>query len=382
MKRIMESSEIPAEDEALMLLARAAEGGMRDALSLLDQAISFSDEKVTVGDVLAVTGTASQQHLAQIAHSFYEKDVSTALQVSGELMHEGKDPVRLIGDLIYYFRDLLLYKTAPNLEELLERVRTDESFADFSAKADSNWIYSCISQLNQAQQDMKWTNHPKIFLETTMIRICHQEKAVSAEGASVSGDVGKLVQRIDQLENELRQLKQNGIAAAPEQTSQQQPAERRSFKGKAAGISSGQTKEMLKKASKQNLMQLKSGWGDILEKVKVEKVSAYALLSGAEPAACSDQHFLLSFKHEIHSQMASADNIRSCVESAVYSTIGKSLSMMTILQPDWEKIKQEFIQEQQGQSPEAEKKKQEESDPLITEALKLVGDDLIEFEEE
>ncbi|MFC7370853.1 DNA polymerase III subunit gamma/tau [Fictibacillus iocasae] len=385
MKRIMDNTGTVVEDEAFMLLARAAEGGMRDALSLLDQAISFSDETVTVNDVLAVTGTASQQHLARIAHSFYEKDVSTALQTSGELLHEGKDPVRLIGDLIYYFRDLLLYKTAPMLEELLERVKTDDSFAEFSAKADADWIYSVISELNQAQQDMKWTNHPKIFLETTMIRICHVEKAAASPNSqeTITGDAGQLLQRIEQLEKELQQLKKNGIAPSETQTAgQPQTAERRSFKGKASGISNSQIKEMLKKASKQNLMQLKSGWGDILEKVKVEKVSAYALLSGAEPAACSDQQFLLSFKHEIHSQMASADNIRSCVESAVYSTIGKSLSMMTILHPDWEKIKQEFIQEQQGQSPESEKKKQEESDPLITEALKLVGDDLIEFEEE
>jgi DNA polymerase III subunit gamma/tau len=381
MKRVVDANGTEVEEEALQLLARAAEGGMRDALSLLDQAISYSDEKVRVEDVLSVTGSASQKHLSDMAEAFLEKDVSKALTISSDLLQEGKDPVRFLGDLIYYYRDMLLYKAAPQLEELLERVSTDESFEQLASSTETENIYSIISQLNQAQQEMKWTNHPKIFLETTFIKICYQKQ----EGGSAQTEnpsVEPLLQRIEQLEHELSKMKQGGwTQSGPPGSSEQEATKEKRVVRTQGGASHGQVKEMLKKAKKQNLVQLKSMWGEILDKIRSEKVSAYALLSGAEPAACSDQVFLLSFQHEIHRQMASQDNNRSYVEGAVYSTIGKNLSMLSILDPEWQKLKADFIKEQQQGQPSSEEQERKE-DPLITEAIKLVGDDLIEIKEE
>jgi DNA polymerase III subunit gamma/tau len=379
MKKVIDANGTEVEEEALQLLARAAEGGMRDALSLLDQAISYSEEKVRVEDVLSVTGSASQKHLSEMAEAFLEKDVSKALTITSNLLQEGKDPVRFLGDLIYYYRDMLLYKAAPNLEELLERVAMEEAFEELANATDTESIYSIISQLNQAQQEMKWTNHPKIFLETTFIKICYQKRE---DGAAQGASVEPLLLRIEQLENELTKMKQGGWSgnAAPVASEQEAPKEKRIIRSQG-GASHGQVKEMLKKAKKPNLVQLKGMWGEILDKIRAEKVSAYALLSGAEPVACSDQVFLLSFQHEIHRQMASQDNNRSFVEGAVYSTIGKNLSMLSILDPDWQKLKNDFIKEQQqGQSSSEETEKTE--DPLISEAIKLVGDELIEIKED
>jgi DNA polymerase-3 subunit gamma/tau len=380
MKEIVDANGTEVEDEALQLLARAAEGGMRDALSLLDQAISYSDEKVRVEDVLSVTGSASQKHLSDMAEAFVEKDVSKALNITSNLLHEGKDPVRFLGDLIYYYRDMLLYKAAPQLEELLERVATDETFDKLANSTETESIYSIISQLNQAQQEMKWTNHPRIFLETTFIKICYQkQEAVSDKQDSVSAE--PLLKRIEQLEQEISKMKQGGYSQSGSTSpyDEEKPKEKRIIR--SGGASNAQVKEMLKKAKKPNLVELKGMWGEILDKIRSEKVSAYALLSGAEPAACSDQVFLLSFQHEIHRQMASQENNRSYVEEAVYSTIGKNLSMLSILNTDWQKIRAEFIKEQQQGQPSSEETEKEE-DPLITEAIKLVGDDLIEIKEE
>jgi DNA polymerase III subunit gamma/tau len=381
MKKVVDANGTEVEEEALQLLARAAEGGMRDALSLLDQAISYSDERVRVEDVLSVTGSASQKHLSDMAEAFLEKDVSKALTISTDLLQEGKDPVRFLGDLIYYYRDMLLYKAAPQLEELLERVSTDESFERLASSTETESIYSIISQLNQAQQEMKWTNHPKIFLETTFIKICYQ-KQEGGTAQTENPSVEPLLQRIEQLEQELTKMKQGGWTSngSAGNADQEAPKEKRVIRTQG-GASHGQVKEMLKKAKKPNLVQIKGMWGEILDKIRSEKVSAYALLSSAEPVACSDQMFLLAFQHEIHRQMASQDNNRSYVEGAVYSTIGKNLSMLSILDPEWQKLKAEFIKEQQQGQPSSEEQEMKE-DPLITEAIKLVGDDLIEIKEE
>lgn len=153
------------EDEALQIVARAAEGGMRDALSLIDQAISYSDETVTTEDVLAVTGSVSQQYLGNLVECIRENDVSRALRIIDEMMGKGKDPVRFMEDFIYYYRDMLLYQTSPQLEHMLERVMVDEQFRMLSEEMQPEVIYEIIHTLSKGQQEMKWTNHPRIFLK-------------------------------------------------------------------------------------------------------------------------------------------------------------------------------------------------------------------------
>ena len=133
LQTIIEAQDIQVKEDALYQVARAADGGMRDALSILDQAISYSEAEVVLDDVLAVTGSVSQKMISKIAMAFYNKDVADALTAVEELMDHGKDAVRFLEDLIYYYRDLLLYQTAPQLEEVVERVKIDETFQHLGA---------------------------------------------------------------------------------------------------------------------------------------------------------------------------------------------------------------------------------------------------------
>src|SRR5699024_5478989 len=121
MQTIVDNEEISVSPEALEAVALAAEGGMRDALSILDQAISYSDADVTLDDVLAVTGGVSQQILTEMIQTIHGQDPKHALTLLDELIKNGKDPGRFIFDLIYFLRDVLLYKSAPSLEGILER---------------------------------------------------------------------------------------------------------------------------------------------------------------------------------------------------------------------------------------------------------------------
>lgn len=191
------------EDEALQIVARAAEGGMRDALSLIDQAISYSDETVTTEDVLAVTGSVSQQYLGNLVECIRENDVSRALRIIDEMMGKGKDPVRFMEDFIYYYRDMLLYQTSPQLEHMLERVMVDEQFRTLSEEMQPEVIYEIIHTLSKAQQEMKWTNHPRIFLEVVMVQLC-QQFMMQANGAD---RLQAIMNRMQQLEKELEQVK-------------------------------------------------------------------------------------------------------------------------------------------------------------------------------
>lgn len=241
------------EDEALQIVARAAEGGMRDALSLIDQAISYSDERVTTEDVLAVTGSVSQQYLGNLVECIRENDVSRALRIIDEMMGKGKDPVRFMEDFIYYYRDMLLYQTSPQLEHMLERVMVDEQFRMLSEEMQPEVIYEIIHTLSKGQQEMKWTNHPRIFLEVVMVQLC-QQFMMQANGTD---RLQAIMNRMQQLEKELEQVKKNGVPVGVQPEVREARTAPKPVRTGSMKIPVGRVNEVLKQAKRQDLEQLK-----------------------------------------------------------------------------------------------------------------------------
>lgn len=378
MKEITDSQNIVTEEQALPLIAKAAEGGMRDALSLLDQAISFSSDKVTVDDVLSITGAVSQQFLAETAQALLNRDVALALHTVDKLIKNGKEPTRFIEDLIFYFRDMLLYQSAPNLEGMMERAIVAEAFKKIAGETPADSIYKIINQLNESQQEMKWTNHPKIFLELALVKICQQtdmNKGVSNE------QIGPLIERINQMEAELNEWKKHGPNLETRRNSDSSSADRDKKPQKKGPVRSSKTatgpiKEMLKNATKQDLNWLSSQWGLFLENLKGREIAAQAMLIDAKVVAASKTAFILAFKHEFHCQMATT-NKRDIIEKVLKKTTGMDLKMYGITLEEWEVIKEEFIRQQKNDSDE----EVPEEDPLIAEAKKLFGSDLIEIKD-
>jgi DNA polymerase-3 subunit gamma/tau len=374
MKLIVEETGIDCEEQALQLIARAAEGGMRDALSLLDQAISYSQDRVSIEDALTVTGSVSQGFLNKLALAFREKDVASGLEALTELLFHGKDPMRFIEDFILFYRDMLLYKTAPNLEESLERVLLDDDFRMMAETIPTEQIYQLIDLLNKTQQEMRWTNHPRIFLEVAIVKLCQVE--VKQTELAQTADMEQLLSRIEQLENELQQLKVNGVAVkqADSAPPTQKPAQRSSRKGFQPAV--GKINEVLKNATKGDLNQIKSKWGEM--RAKLMKSHA-ALLNEAEPVAASATAFILRFKHEIHCQMA-MDNTRfiETLTIALQELTGKRFVLLGVPENQWLTIRESFLNSQHGEEGEVSGTDKEE-EPHIAEAKKLFGAEFVEI---
>ncbi|MEH7114335.1 DNA polymerase III subunit gamma/tau [Neobacillus niacini] len=375
MKLIVDETGVNCEDDALKMIARAAEGGMRDALSLLDQAISFSQEQVTVEDALTVTGSVSQGFLNKLAKAVIEKDVASGLEALDELLFHGKDPSRFIEDFILYYRDMLLYKTAPNLEESLERVLLDEEFRQLAEAVPYDQIYQLIELLNKTQQDMRWTNHPRIFLEVAIVKLCQTE--VKQLEQMPSGQISQLLTKIEQLEHELHQLKANGTISVQEavpQAAAQKPAQRTSRKGFQPAV--GRINEVLKNATKNDLNQIKSKWGEMRGRLMK---SHAALLNEAEPVAASADAFILKFKHEIHCQMA-MDNNRfvETITLALQELAGNRYLVLGVPEEQWLSIRENFLSTQHHAEGETSGSKAEE-EPHIAEAKNLFGAEFVEI---
>ena len=376
MKEVLGSEELEVSEDALYEIAKASEGGMRDALSLLDQAISYSTEKVSLEDVLSITGAVSQAFIVKIVQAIFNENIVEALDSVESLIKNGKDPARFVEDLIFYYRDVLLYQASEENAYLLEKAAVNEEFKELSSKMDSAFIYKVIAELNQTQQEMKWSNHPRVLLEVALVKLA--QSSTKQEDTLPYQDI---LQKMNQMEAELQQLKEKGIqvdhTAQAAQTEKKQTRQSRSqYKTPV-----GKVNEVLKNATRQNLETIKRSWAQVLDTLKQQnKASHAALLSNSEPVASSDQSFILKFKYEIHCKMASENNnnVRDNLENILYTLIGSKREMVAIPESEWDKVREEFLQ---GQQSDGSSGQPQEEDPLVAEAKKLFGEDLIEIQE-
>ncbi|WP_227940136.1 DNA polymerase III subunit gamma/tau [Alkalihalobacillus deserti] len=374
-KHILDHDHVQAEEDALSMIARAAEGGMRDALSLLDQAISFSEETLKLEDVLAVTGAVSQSALTKIVSSVKEGDTVTVLEKLNELLQDGKDPLRFIEDLIYYFRDMLLYKNAPQAEELLERAKVDDDFLRMIENVDTNWLYATIESLNASQQEMKWSAHPKIFLELALLKLVNQQVStvsLTADSSISTTEIEQLKEKVLLLEKKIQGLQLGAVQTTNTSDAALAPQKRARKVPTQARVSTTQVKETLKQADKQYLQVVTSRWGDVMERIKTQSVPAHAWLSDSKPVAASSSTVVLAFQNEMHRDMMDT-KFRVVLEGILQETLSGQSNFITLLQQHWEKVKEEYVSEQQKGSIK------EEKDDFVDEAVKLVGEEFIEF---
>lgn len=372
MQEILEKEQITVSDDAVESVALAAEGGMRDALSLLDQAISYSEDVVELADVLAVTGAVSQDRLTEVIRACARQNVQTALEQVDLLIQDGKDPGRFVFDLIYYLRDLLMFQSAPGMENILERVLVDDNFKQLAEEVDGDWIQEAIVELNRCQQEIKWANSPKVFVEIAILHIADQ----SAPTASIEAEaVQQLTRKISQLEQELKQLKQQPQAAAAPAEQPKRPA--RTGSKNSYRIPFERIRQVLSDATKDELKLVAEHWASFMDALKRQSAPAHATILNSKPRAASQNALIIGFKYEIHCSLALEH--KDTIESLLAERIGHQVTVIPIPEANWTELREDFLKNQKQQDSDEDTKQEE--DPIISEARKLVGDDLLEIKE-
>ncbi|MCI2257179.1 DNA polymerase III subunit gamma/tau [Domibacillus sp. PGB-M46] len=387
MTLILNETGTAFDEPALPIIARAAEGGMRDALSLLDQAVSYSRGRLTEEDALTVTGTVGQEMLQGIAAAVFNQNAAEAVQTLNKLLMEGKDPARFTEDLILYFRDMLLLKMAPELEESLERTMAEEAFTELAGRVSEAAIYEYIAILNKAQQDMKFTNHARIYLEVALVKMSRLH--VKAESAASGPEIAGLLEKINRLEQEVQELKKRPAGSieteAPKPSAKKMSRPSNQFK-----VAVPQIEKVLSEATKQDIQNIKSRWGNMIGYLNERQMrSQAALLNDAEPVAASADSFVLKFKYEIHCQMASDNKaFMDSISTILNELTGKPYRPLVVPEEAWLDIRRSFVKKQKeegimappGEETEADVPEEEE-DPLVSKALELVGEEFLEIKD-
>ena len=212
LKIVANEENIKISDEALGQIAQSAEGGMRDALSLFDQCISYSvNEEITLDDVLAVSGNVSYLKIIELLKACSSENETDAVVLLNNIIKEGKEVPRIINDIILFLRDVLLYKNNAVLEEkIMFKAPEFKSLANNLAKG---VIYNWLDILNDALNQMRFSTQKRAFLELAILKM---------NDVKLNED-SSLVDRIESLEKTIEMLTSGGLNSFNKEPVKQAP---------------------------------------------------------------------------------------------------------------------------------------------------------------
>lgn len=373
---ILKEKEISFDEQVLKIVARSAEGGMRDALSILDQLISFSDGTLSVADALEVTGSLTSQMMDDYFFACFNHDTQKALGLVDDMLNEGKESNRIVENLLIHCRDVLMYQQAPNVVES-QLPTISESFKRLSQDINSSILYSWIEELNDIQKNMKFTSQPSIYLEVLTIKLSetsakkeiHRPAVESRDEVSISGEVSadyqELIQKVQLLEQKIERLQENGGQV---QEKKQKSSTSRN-KQPLYKVPTERVYQVLEKATKDHLVSVRDVWVDLLQLLSVTQ---RAMLKACEPVAASETGLVIAFEYDILCQKASNDEeLQEAVYNSLNKLIGYTPSLISIPKDNWKELRQQFISQTDVTKPETKEDTPDE-DVLISRSKKNV----------
>lgn len=356
MKDILHDLNISYEDEALNIIARVSEGGMRDALSILDQVISFSsNEKITLADAMDVTGSLTYEMMDRYLQACLEHDTATALNELESILAAGKESFRFVEDMLMYCRDLLIFQQAPSI---LER-HVSETFQYLSKQMSTSLIYQYIDLFTQAQHDMKLSLRQDVYLEVVTIKLT-QVKVDNTDDKAIE----ELQKQVQMLKEQIKQ----GVPEVRENIKQKKgTSPSTSFKANVE-----QVELIMNQAERQYLDELQEAWPEITDFLTNQQ---RALVNSAHPVAASQFGFVLAFDYPLLAKKAQSDEVllTKMIEAA-NRILKREVAIEYVSDDEWQKMRQKFIQTMKS-------KKQKDLD-IVTQAKTLFGSDLVEVRDD
>ena len=341
---ILDKENISSEPEAVEIIARRAEGGMRDALSILDQALSLTQGNcLTTAISEEITGTISLRALDNYVVALSQQDISKALECLNFLFENGKSMTRFVTDLLQYLRDLLIVQTGG------ENTHHSEIFEEnLSISQDS--LFEMIALATKSLADMKASLQPKIYAEMMTIRL-GEIKSEPVLPIAVEGEIAALKQEVACLKQELA-----NIGAGSQQIS---PVPSRLTATKSVyRVDRNKVQAILQEAvdnpdlARQNLIRLQNAWQEVIESLAGPDK---ALLVGSQPVAANENHAILAFESSFNAgQTMKRDNLNTMFGNILSQAAGFSPEILAISMDEWKEVRAAFSAKSKSSHPEKE----------------------------
>lgn len=374
---ICEQEQIEMEETAFLAIAQASEGGMRDAISLLDQAYAFSEGCVTEADIRAIVGTVADSFFQNLLSLIAKRDAAGVLDAIEQPVQQGHDVEKLAEDLLHYVRDLLLVKTAPNLTETANRLKTYESLQSTAQLFTEAQIFVMMETINETHQQMKWTNQPFVLLQLLVVKLIQKP---SMQPITPEHDLTSLLQRMAQLEAQVRQLSEKSaapVSSQPESQSTASPIKLKPDKKDPQSHGRIQHVQTVREQADQTVLsKVKAQWSDILARVKQKKITVHAWLVDGECVAATDTDIVLAFKNKIHRETTEKPAHKQLIEGTIQEVLGVKMRLLTCMQEEWARLEVDGGEREQAAGDDAAQADH------IQKALEWFGEDLVEIKDQ
>ncbi len=335
LKTILDREGVAYEEAALRLIAQAAEGGMRDALSLLDQALSLSpDNQVTLPIAEDITGAISQGALTAYVAAVSNQDTTQALSQLDTIFDSGKSMSRFAVELLAYYRDLLVAQTGGQVGF------HDETFSQLTQDLTTQTLFDTIALITRYVPEIKGGLQPKVYAEMMTIALSQPDSQSQPQLPA------NIAQQMEQLQEEVTRLKElvttiGKAGMSGQGTKVAKPAYAYKIdRNKVMRIM--QTTVADSQQSKAYLDVLQDTWNEILDSLSAPD---RALLLGSRPVLASQEYVILAFDYSFNAeQTMKRPNLNDVFGNILSKVADFSPEIIALGQEDFDSIKEEFRQ--------------------------------------
>ena len=314
-KEICEREKIKIEDDAISLIAKLSDGGLRDSISLLDQLIAYTEDKITVNDVNDVYGVISKDEIFELLQKIFNKELTQSFEIVNELDENGKNLTKIIEQLIEYIKNTLIYLNDSDF------FKDKENYSKLVEITTESKLYETIEILLDTLKSSKNTNNVKLLLELAIIKI-------------TKGDTKQVLEepKIEKIES----VKKIEISSEPKV--EKKEVHNTSMLDKLKKI---RIENTLSRFSKKELLDFKKNFS-IIEDLLMDPdySNIVSLLLDGEIKAKGKDNLLFVYKTKNLEEVFNASLLD--IEKIFEKTFNELLKPIAISEEEWEPIKEKF----------------------------------------
>ena len=333
LKKIAKEEKIEIEEQALQEIAILSDGGMRDSVGMLDQAKSYSEDRITIEDIHDINGTLTERDLKEILEDIEDKNLEKILEKTDKYNEKGKNFTKLIEEFINYLRNALLYKKVPNYFKNLHK--NIENYEQIVEKTTVEKILKYIEILNKYSIEMKNVNNAKLMFELAFIQIISERNSEEEQIKKINNNTKKV-------ENPIKEDKQETIKKEQIVDKTLQTEKSNVLSKQLEEIKKIRVDNTLSKFSKKTLLEIRTKIEDSLKELLLNpdhSHSASILLDGVLKAA-SEENLIFVYKINRISNLFNENLIK--IENTIEQALNKKYNLIAVDIDEWNIIKDDF----------------------------------------
>ena len=384
LKYISEQENINIDDEALYEIAKLSDGGMRDSISLLDQALAYSDDKITIEEIHEINGSLTKEELDGLILSMLEGELVDVIEKIEKYDSMGKNLIKITQEIIERMKDCLLYINAPKLVD-----EKDKFFKNAKSTGNTKYLYRYIKSFSSIINEMKNSGNNKILLEIEIIKNINYTD--NTNDIPVMGNISQEINKPSIGHSEVIPAKKN-IPAKEESAKDVKPKKKKKVvafdKEKLSEFKKGRIVNALSKFSQKEREKVKKELEILKSYITDEKLGKnISLLLDGELKAVTENYLMFMFNNDL---MAESFNINiPVIEEILNNKLKSDYKVIAIDSNDWDFLKQDYNKNKANYvfkeelikyedlipNTEDENEKKEEKNSIIE-----MFDDIIEYE--